>query len=97
MDCSNDWIAAMFGFTSVGTSTNLGAMCDFSLVENHKELASISEKHKQLRKKKIVCVKTISNSRIQNMFHLLEGEHVKSKKIIYRGVRILKYKLENSI
>jgi hypothetical protein len=31
------------------------------------------------------------------MFHLLEGDHVKSKKIIYKGVRILKYKLENSI
>jgi hypothetical protein len=31
------------------------------------------------------------------MFHLLEGEHVKSKKNIYTGVHILKYKLENSI
>jgi hypothetical protein len=96
MDYHNDWIAAMFDFTSVEASTTLGEMSDFSSVENHEERQYL-KRINNLRRKKIVCVKTVSNSKIQNMFHLLEGDHVKSKKIIYKGVRILKYKLENSI
>jgi hypothetical protein len=37
MDYHNDWIAAMFDFTSVEASTTLGEMSDFSSLENHEE------------------------------------------------------------
>jgi hypothetical protein len=37
MDYPNDWIAAMFDFTSVAASTTLGEMSDFSSLENHEE------------------------------------------------------------